>query len=121
MNYPVDEGYPVLYDDPLNPRLNLRAGHLERTFNLLEIAEDMEDEAGDILKLLGECFPTGSQRDARGATSKQLHYIIHLANMKQEEEISRFMRMLFEAGGISVVQASFIIEKLKGVQRRPSN
>ncbi len=104
--------YPVIYEDPLNPRLSISGDHLSRQFDLLDLAEGVGGKAGETLLLLKDCFPEGSGRDDRGATSRQLRYIIDLADF-EPEDVGSMMTVLFEIGGISVVQASHLIEKLK--------
>lgn len=113
----MSKRYDVDYSTPHNPRFRIFGDHVSRNFKILELAEDLPEESRvrDILLLLGTCYPEGSKRDERGGTSRQINYVASLAGLR-DPDIADLMRLSFEAGGLSVVQVGFIIEKLKEVR-----
>lgn len=104
--------YPVSYKDPFNPRFRCAGTHMERTFEILEVAEDLGGKTGELLKMLKDCWPEGSERDQRGSTSRQVSYLGYLAGF-EDRDMADFMRAALGCGGLSVVQVGHLIEKLK--------
>lgn len=72
----------------------------------------MGGRAEEVCSLLFDCFPSGNQRDAVGATTKQLAYILTLADL-DEEEAKEFLDIISCSGGISSQQALHMINKLR--------
>ncbi len=87
---------------------------LERTMRYMELIEvkDLDPKVHDVFYLLNDLFPSGTERDVRGASYKQLSYICGLAGITDDESLSTFTHMVNEAGGLDSLQAHHIINRL---------
>ncbi|HEY6751137.1 MAG TPA: hypothetical protein VI027_07415 [Rubrobacteraceae bacterium] len=101
-------------DDNDNPRLLIKDTDLERTLRYMEILEevDLDKKVSNVLLMLGDCFPSGSTRDVRGASLKQVRYITMLAGF-DIAQTKQFCRIIKEVGGMDSQQAHFLIAALK--------
>ena len=101
-------------DDIDNPRLLIKDTDLERTLRYMEILEeaDLDKKVSNVLLMLGDCFPSGSKRDVRGASLKQVKYITKLAGF-DITQTKQFCRIIREVGGMDSQQAHFLIDALK--------
>lgn len=61
--------------------------------------------------LLKDCWPTGSTRDVRGASFKQLKYVCLLAGFNIDQT-QQFCRVVDLAGGLDSLQAHHLINEL---------
>jgi hypothetical protein len=107
-----------------NPRNAIRGSTLERTMKFMELAdEDMDERVRDVFLLLGSALPSGSERDVRGASFKQLRYICVLAGLTDDASLGDFTRAINEAGGLDSLQAHTMIDKLleQKVERNSPN
>jgi len=108
------------YED--NPRFSIQDTSIERTFRFMEIVEEgygLDEGVKDVLLLLDDCFPSGGQREVRGASLKQLMYIATLAGF-EVEQARELCRVFDKAGGMDSGQAHHIITKLKEARRTPT-
>lgn len=96
-----------------SPRMALNGDHLERTFRISDFSQDMRGRGAEVCSLLNDCLPLGASRDIIGATSKQIAYILTLADLKGKE-IDDFFDIVSCSGGLSSYQAHYLIQKLKG-------
>ncbi len=101
-------------DDNDNPRLLIKDTDLERTLRYMEILEeaDLDKKVSNVLLMLGGCFPSGSKRDIRGASLKQVKYITMLAGF-DITQTKQFCRIIREVGGMDSQQAHYLIDALK--------
>lgn len=98
----------------------LRRTSLERTMEYMHILEEenLDDRVRELLLLLSDHLPTGTKRDIRGASLRQLGYVCLLADFDQG--LSReFARVVDLGGGLDSGQAHAIITKLKN--SKPGN
>ncbi len=104
----------MIYRDPFNPHFRCTGTHMERTFGVLEAAEELEGKAGEVLSMLKDCWPEGTDRDQRGSTSRQVSYLGYLAGF-EDRDMADFTRATLDCGGLSVVQVGYLIEKLRAI------
>ena len=99
-----------------NPRMVIWGTDLERTLTFMELLEDEDDldeKVRDVISMLGDCFPVGTERDLRGASFKQTRYISLLAGFDLDQ-VHEFCRIVTLAGGLDSGQAHHLITKLEG-------
>lgn len=75
--------------------------------------ENLDSRVRDTLLLMGNALPSGTQRDIRGASFKQLRYICILARIRDDESLSDFTRVIDRAGGMDSLQAHVVITGLQ--------
>ena len=97
-----------------NPRLVIHDTDIERTFRYMEVlrVEDILDgEVRDLLMLLMDCWPTGSKRDMRGASLRQVKYICLLAGF-DADQAHQFCSLINDAEGMDSLQAHHLLTEL---------
>jgi hypothetical protein len=99
-----------------NPRLAIRGTDLERTLRFMEVLQEgdddlLDDEVRNVLMLLGDCWPTGSRREVRGASLKQVRYVALLAGFDLDQ-VRGFCRVVNLVGGLDSRQAHHLITRL---------
>ena len=106
-------------DDKGNPSVVIRDTDLERTLRYMEVLEenDLDEEVKNTLMLLKDCWPTGSKRDVRGASFKQLKYVCLLAGF-DVIQTRQFCHLVNLAGGMDSLQAHCIINELLAAKNR---
>ena len=107
-------------DNKGNPRVVIHDTDLERTLRYMEVLkeeDDLDKEVKNTLILLNDCWPTGSKRDVRGASFKQLEYICQLAGF-DVGQAQCFCRVVNLAGGLDSLQAHHLITELGAARNR---
>ncbi len=99
-----------------NPRNMIHKSSLERTIEYLNIIEneDLDERVKNVFLLLGEAFPSGTKRDIRGASYRQLSYICRLAGIRDDDSLRDLTCTINRVGGLDSLQAHVIINKLTG-------
>ena len=105
-----------------NPRNVIWGSSLERTMRYMKILEeeDLNPRVHYTFSLLNDLLPSGTKRDIRGASYKQLFYICRLAGLTDEEALEDFTYIVNEAGGLDSLQAHHIINRLLETKQNSS-
>ena len=74
--------------------------------------EDLDPKVHYTISLLNDLLPSGTKRDIRGASYKQLFCICRLAGLTDEKALKDFTHVVNEAGGLDSLQAHHIINGL---------
>lgn len=101
--------------NPMNPRFIVRGTSLERFLKMLDLAENTErtgEDVREIVHCLGDYFPIGSEKENRGATSRQITLMSDLTDLSNDG-IRRLMSVFVRSGGLDLAQAHHIIGRLK--------
>jgi hypothetical protein len=104
-----------------NPRLTIRGTDLERTLRFMEVLQDeydliIDEKIRNVLMLLGDCWPTGSRREGRGASLKQVRYVALLAGFDLDQ-VRGFCRVVNQVGGMDSRQAHHLINELLAARK----